>query len=241
MFLQYDKHNISFVRQGLDANIQPALCLHTLTQTGGPFTPPYPRPCFTSRVNIIYGVYSRFFSTLTLKWKSSFSVSSLSLSLSRSHSLSHTSFPAIPLTHTRTDGCNSFHFFTFFQSVRNKLLQPRLYFHKVLLIIKCEGGGETLTLRQAALILETFSCGWRWGWDGGLLRLHTRDLHVSRMHTFWLHILQVGSLVSLDYSACEAFPSDSREMTEIGRWIHSAARLTCYHVFLSVCFSLLSV
>lgn len=53
----------------------------------------------------------------------------LPLSLARSHSLSHISFPAIPLTHTRTDGCNSFHFFTFFQSVRNKLLQPRLYFH----------------------------------------------------------------------------------------------------------------
>lgn len=117
MFLQYDKHNTSFVCKGLDVNIQPALCLDTLTQTGGPFTPPYPHPCFTSWVNIIYGVYSRFFFHSDPQMKE---LILCFLPHSPSHTLSHISFPAISLTHTRTDGCNSFHFLPSFRSVREQ-------------------------------------------------------------------------------------------------------------------------
>lgn len=108
------------------------------------------------------------FSTVTLKWKSSFSVSSLS----HSHQLS--SQPSLADSHlTWTDGCNSFHFLAFFQSVKNRLLKPRLYLHGNPLIVKCES--------------------WDWlhsFWSlGGVIQLlggcHccTHMTHVSHMHT----------------------------------------------------------
>lgn len=101
MLLQCD-NKVPFVCKGLSANIQPAQRLHTDWWTFHP--PTHTHTIFhSSRVNIIYRVDSRFFhpdpkmKELILGF----------LRLSFTHTLCHISYPAISLTHTWTDWCNS--------------------------------------------------------------------------------------------------------------------------------------
>lgn len=150
----------------------PAHCLHSIRQTGGPFTPPPPQVVHSSRVNIIYGVGSCFFHPDP---KNERAHSLFPASLVGSYC--HISFPVLSLTKAWTERRNSFHLPLLppppppFLRARNKVLRPRSHSLKFFLII----------------VWETAGVG---GGGGGCLsRAHMA--HMSQPRTHGSHVLGV--------------------------------------------------
>lgn len=124
----------------------PAHCLHSIRQTGGPFTlpPPPVQVVHSSRVNTIHGVSSRFFHPDPEKWKSPFSFSCLSRWLQ--HTLSHQLSSRLPGQDPdwRTERRNSFHPLRSRLSPPeqgNKVPEPRSHSPKFLLMMVWENVG----------------------------------------------------------------------------------------------------
>lgn len=162
----------------------PAHCLHSIRQTGGPFTPPPPQVVHSSRVNIIYGVGSRFFQPDP---KNERAHSLFPASLVGSYC--HISFPVVSLTKAWTERRNSFHLPLLpppplFLRARNKVLRPRSHSLKFFLIIVWETVGVRGFVSAGHTWLTCFN-------------------HAHTDHMYW------ESLSSLT-AACRAVPTGSR-------------------------------
>lgn len=181
VLLQCDKNKIPSVCKGLSANTRPAQCLHTLWQTGGPFTPPYP-PSHRSLLKSKHRLWSRLL--LFPPWpQNERAHSPFPASLVHSDTLRHISFPAISLTHAWTDGCNSFHFLPFFRSVcGTRCCSPGHTFIRSFSSSSARGARRRSQWDwRLSLWVHSVVGGW------GLLQLDTHESHVSHMHTLTTH------------------------------------------------------
>lgn len=144
----------------------PAHCLHSIRLTGGPFTPPPPQVVHSSRVNIIYGVGSRFFHPDP---KNERAHSLFPASLVGSYC--HISFPVVSLTKAWTERRNSFHL-------------PLLFFP--LSESKEQGAAAPVTLSEILSHNRVRDCG---GQGVCLSRAHMA--HMSQPCTHGSHALGV--------------------------------------------------
>lgn len=183
-------------------------CQHTVcknTPDWKTFRRTIPPIFHSSRVNIIYGVESRFFhcdpqmKELILRF--------LPLSLTHSPSHQRSSQPSLWLTLGQMDVTLSIFYLFFFQSVRNRLLKPRLYLHGNPLIVKYESWD---CLHSFWSLRGSFSC---WG------ECHccTHMTHMSHTCTHRHTYCEQGGL-SILTAVCEAVLIDSREMTLAGEY-----------------------